>query len=444
MDIVSSLREKYATNEYMSQKLEAYLNHLPVLMKTIEDTQHELETKRIALKTARTLFISQFTQSHPFYYIPQTELYLDHDRFTVVPEDHIHHMIGTKMEKSLIGSKFKITQGILKTYKEHSIFKAPMDAYMLKWVIQSMPFSRQYAIYFLTILGDILLNKRSILVYYIDGSFRTFLKQLNRSICLLLNKSVGDVFKFKYHEHVYDSCRVIAGQCTVDEPPDVLRIVVAAINLSTKYGNADSFVMQSEIVDQVMMLQRHTPETLIHHFLSKYTTDTGTPIPYKDLLFLWKTFLREHYLPYVVSQHKFKTTIAQHPHPLCMNLTVTQIPLLNIKHFWEKYMVFDEDMSYEIRELVDLYNQQERVPVQPATMRAFLSVEYSNVIDNIVMNIKCVLWDKELEIDNAMDVYKQQPDYSCDLDDMYVFYAEYAQTHHRMTASKSYFEKHVC
>ena len=87
MDIVSSLREKYATNEYMSQKLEAYLNHLPVLMKTIEDTQHELETKRIALKTARTLFISQFTQSHPFYYIPQTELYLDHDRFTVVPED---------------------------------------------------------------------------------------------------------------------------------------------------------------------------------------------------------------------------------------------------------------------------------------------------------------------------------------------------------------------
>jgi hypothetical protein len=126
-----------------------------------------------------------------------------------------------------------------------------------------------------------------------------------------------------------------------------------------------------------------------------------------------------------------------------MNLTVTQIPLLSIKHFWEKYMVFDDDSSYDIRELVDLYNQQERVPVQVATMRAFLSVEYSNVVDSVVMNIKCVLWDKELEIDNAMEVYKQQMDYSCNLDDMYMFYVEYAENHNRMTASKSYFEKHV-
>ena len=72
MDIISSLRTKYATDEYMTQKLEQYLNHLPVLMKTIEETQQERETKRVAMRTARDAFVTNFTQSCPYFYIPQT------------------------------------------------------------------------------------------------------------------------------------------------------------------------------------------------------------------------------------------------------------------------------------------------------------------------------------------------------------------------------------
>jgi len=440
MDIISSLRNKYATDEYMSRKLEQYLNHLPVLMKTIEETQQEREVKRTEIRNAREAFVSSFTQSHPYYYIPQTELYLDHDRFTVVPEDHILHRIGTNMEKSLMGSKFKITQNILKSYKEKNIYKAPMDAYMLKLVIQSLPFSKSYATYFLTILGDILLNKRNDFIYYLDVSYKPFLKQLNRSICLLLHKSVGDVFKHKYHEHQYELCRVISGTCTVHEMPDPLRVVVAAINLSTKYGSSDAYVRNSDIHNNVFMLQRHTPDSLIESFLSMYTTPTGPPISYKDLFFLWKTFLRENYLPYVVTQHKFKTVTQGKP--LCMNLTLTQIPLLNIKHFWEKYVVFDEDASYDIQEIVDLYNQYERVPIQVSTMKAFLSVEYPQMTDQIP-NIKCVLWDKEFEIETAMEVYKHHIDYSNNIDEMYAFYLDYTLLHHRKPVTKPYFEKHV-
>lgn len=440
MDIISSLRNKYATDEYMTQKLEQYLNHLPDLMKTIEETQQEREIKRTEMRNARDVFVKNFTQSHPYYYIPQTELYLDHDRFTVVPEDHILHRIGTNMDKGLMGSKPKITQNILKVYKEYNIFKAPMDAYMLKLVIQTLPFSKSYAIYFLTILGDILLNKRNAFVYYIDVSYKSFLKQLNRSICLLLHKSIGDVFKHKYHEHQYEMCRVISGTCTVHDPPDPLRVVVAAINLSTKYGSSDAFVRNSDITENVMMLERHTPESLIQHFLSLYTAPIGTPISYKDVYFLWKTFLRENYLPFVVSQHNFKSFIT---HPLCMNITMTQIPLLNIKHFWEKCVVYDEDASYDIQEMVDLYNQYERIPIQLSTMKAFLSVEYPQLTDQVIPNIKCLLWDKEFEIDTAMEVYQHHVDYSCKVEDMYAFYLEYALLHHRKSVTKSYFEKHA-
>jgi hypothetical protein len=442
MDIIASLRTKYATDEYMTQKLEQYLNHLPVLMKTIEETQQEREVKRIALRNARDVFVSNFTHSNPYYYIPQTELYLDHDRFTVVPEDHILHRIGTNMEKTMMGSKFKITQSILKSYKEKNIFKAPMDAYMLKLVIQSLPFSKSYALYFLAILGDILLNKRNAFVYYLDVSYKPFLKQLNRSICLLLHKSIGDVFKHKYHEHQYELCRVISGTCTAHETPDPLRVVIAAINVSTKYGSSDAYVMNSDIADNVMMLHRHTPDTLIQTFLSSYTTSTGTPISYKDLYFLWKTFLRENYLPYVVTQHKFKS-VTQLIQPLCMNSTVAQLPLLHVKHFWEKYVVFDEDASYDIQEMIELYNQYERVPIQHSTMKAFLSVEYPQLTDHIIPNIKCMLWDKEFEIDTAMEVYKHHVDYSCNLEEMYAFYLEYTHLHHRRAVTKSYFEKHV-
>ena len=162
----------------------------------------------------------------------------------------------------------------------------------------------------------------------------------------------------------------------------------------------------------------------------------------KAAFFLWKTFLRENYLPFVVTQHKFKNAVTM-TQPLCINLTMAQIPLLNIKHFWEKYVVFDEDSSYEIQEIVDLYNQYERVPIQLNTMKSFLSVEYPQMTDQNIPNIKCVLWDKEFEIDTAMEVYKHHVDYSCNMEDMYIFYLEYTHLHHRKPVTKAYFEKHV-
>jgi hypothetical protein len=126
-----------------------------------------------------------------------------------------------------------------------------------------------------------------------------------------------------------------------------------------------------------------------------------------------------------------------------MSITMAQIPLLNIKHFWEKYVVFDEDTSYDIQEMVDLYNQYERVPIQLNTMKAFLSVEYPQMTDHVIPNIKCVLWDKEFEIDTSMEVYKHHVDYSCNIENMYAFYLDYAQLHHRKPVTKPYFEKHV-
>ena len=173
-----------------------------------------------------------------------------------------------------------------------------------------------------------------------------------------------------------------------------------------------------------------------------YTIPNGELIPYKDVYFLWKSFLRENYLPYVVTQHKFKSTISQLG-TVSMKLTTSQIAVLNIKHFWDKYIVYDDDTSYDVHELVDIYNQYEKIPILYETMQSFLSVEYPQLIDSNVPNVKCVLWDKELEIDNAMDVFKQHVNFSNNIDDMYAFYQEYTQIHHRKCVNKSYFEKHI-
>ena len=444
MNTVDALREKYATNEFMRQKLENYLNHLPELMKTIEDNYCKKEEKKKILHGERDTFIHEFTRIYSFFYIPQTDTYVNQENLSVISEDYIVHLIANKLEKSLFASKYKITQAILKKIKDHSIFHATIDTYMMKRIVQSLPFSKDMAQYFLTILGDIILNKRESLIYYIDVSYKPFLKALNQSIYFILNKSFSDAFKHKYHDHNYDSCRVVTGTCPLYEMPDTIRIIITAITYSNKFGNSDGYIASNPL-DNAMILHRNTPESLMDLFLSSYMIkEEGTSISYKDVYFLWKTFLRKHYLPFVVSQQNFKSYLAPEG-DVCMNLTTNiQMDLLKIKRFWDKYIVYDDENSYELQEIVDMYNKQEKASITMDTMKEVLTVEYPhiNIDTTIVLNVTCLLWNKSVDIDNAMEVFKCYDTYSNDIHDMYDFYVGYTKLHHKRCVTQDYFEKY--
>ena len=436
MNIIDELRDKYKHHVYMRQKVEDYVSNLPELMTTLEEEYEKKQQKKQALNEKREEFITFFLSQYSFFYIPQTEVFVEYtDEYKIVHEDTILHLICSLLDKSLMSSKTKIISILIKRIKEN-LFLQTTNTHTSKMIRNILPFPKEIASYFLAILGDVLLGKNEC-VFYIDVSYKPLLKSIHQSFCFLLHKSL-DVFKHKYYDHTYDLCRVIPGICKdcITLPP--LDLIIASVTYSTQYGNSDGFLKQKSI-DHVLLLKQNTPETLVDMFLESYTTKGGTMV-YKDVYFLWKTFLRSHFLPFVISQQNFKTILQQAgicEGDVCQLTTTMQTNLLKFKHFWDKYMVADEEYSYELQEIVDVFQKQERTTLSIDSMKEVLSVEYPSVMieGNTILYYKCMIWNKNVDIDMAMNF--------CTQEDKYSFYEQYTKTHHKKCVTKEYFEKYL-
>ena len=435
MNIMDALRDKYKHHEYMKQKVEDYVANLPVLMASLEEEYDKKQQKKQALLEKREEFITWFLSQYSFLYIPQTEVFVQYtDEYKVVHEDTILHLICSLLDKSLLSSKTKIISVLIKRIKEN-IFLQETNTHTSKMIRNVLPFPKEIASYFLAILGDVLLGKNQC-IFYIDVSYKPLLKSLHQSFCFLLHKSL-DVFKHKYYDHTYDLCRVIPGLCKEYTPLPPLEVIVAAVTYSTQYGSSDEFIKQKQRND-VLVLKQNTPESLVQLFLESYTTKGGT-MPYKDVYFLWKTFLRSKYLPFVVSQQNFKAILVQLGigEDVCQLTTTMQTNLLKFKHFWDTYMVADEEYSYDLQEVMDVFQKQERTTLTMESMKEVLSVEYPSVMidGTTVMYYKCTIWNKNIDIDMAMNI--------CTQEDKYAFYEQYTKINHKKCATKEYFEKYL-
>ena len=436
MNIIDALRDKYKNHEYMKQKVEDYVSNLSVLMTSLEEEYDKKQQKKQVLLEKREEFITFFFSQYSFFYIPQTEVIVQHTLdYKVVNEDTILHLICSLLDKSLISSKTKIISVIIKRIKEN-LFLQSTNTYISQMIRNALPFPKEIASYFLVILGDVLLGKNQC-IFYIDVSYKPFLKSLHESFCFLLHKSL-DVFKHKYYDHTYDLCRVIPGICKEYTPLLPLEVIVAAVTYSNKFESSDDFLIQKQRHD-VLLLKQNTPESLVKLFLDSYTTKGGTMV-YKDVYFLWKTFLRSKYLPFVVSQQNFKAILQQMgicEGEVCQVTTTMQTNLLKFKHFWDKYMIADEEYSYDLQEVMDVFQKQERTTLTMESMKEVLSVEYPSVMidGTTVMYFKCTIWNKNLDIDMAMNI--------CTQDDKYAFYEHYTKLNHKKCATKEYFEKYI-
>ncbi len=445
MDL-DELRKKYENNEYMMQKLNDYLKHLPLLMDTIEKEYVQKCERKKQLHKQKEDFIETFITTKSLYYISSTEQYIEKkiNEFDIINEDDLVYLIGASIPSSLTHIKYKMIPVILKRIRERPFITATSDTYIIKKIIQSMPFHKETAIYFTIIIGDTLLNKKDPLIYYIDPSFKSYLLQLSRKIYIAMNKSILDVFKHKYYDHKYEHCRIIPGMCGNFEILSVFDIIHASVALSTKHGSADLYLkhVPVEFYSQVMLLPKHTPESLIQSFMHLYMNQQeGSNTTYKDVYFLWKMFLHKHHLPYVVTKQHFEQILIQLnilENGVCAGLIPNiPVPLLKLKHFWEHYIVHDDDIYYEIQEIVDLFNKQDKPSITPTILIDFIKLEYPSItIDNHkILNIKCTLWDKISDLEMILELFKNQKEY----ENAYEYYCYYTALGNLRQVSKDYF-----
>ena len=122
MNIMDALREKYKNHEYMKQKVEDYVANLPVLMASLEEEYEKKQQKKQALLEKREEFITWFLQQHSFFYIPQTEVFVQYtDVYKIVHEDTILHLICSLLD-NLFFSGFLIREHFNVLGRIHFVF----------------------------------------------------------------------------------------------------------------------------------------------------------------------------------------------------------------------------------------------------------------------------------------------------------------------------------
>lgn len=469
MNMIESLRQKYSDNPYMSQKLETYIANLPMLMSEIEEDNIRSCAKRKETDKEKESFISNFMNEHLYYYIPQSELFIEYNKkdYRVVSEDDITHCIFNAIhsDKKVQQWKYKINISIIKKIKEHMLLNTIPESCTIQYVLRHIgPYfdTKNHAKYFLTIVGDTLLGKKDNLIYFVDPSYKMLIKNISQYVYMMMNKTIHDIFKNKYYDHKYEHCRNIDSICRVSVDDcfiknNILNIITIATHYSSRFNSSDGFLEKcksKEFVDKINILKNiSSSSSLIGGFLQEYTIPCKDNTTYRDVYYLWRMFLMCNRLPLVVSQNNFKTILQEQglydPASDKCNGIASRYPSywIQFSKFWKQNVTASEDNYYEIEELVSIYNDWCELPnlhINEEIFNELISLYHPSVIieDNkYIMNIQCLLWNKHSGIDISMESYKYQEHEP----DKYNYYCKYITQHHKSKyiASKQYFEKYI-
>ena len=459
MEVVVYLTNKYQEHPYMSKKLEHYLENLPQVMQGIEEEYNERSRlKREALER-RDNYLNWFLSHYSYYYHPSSEQYFKYTRntFVSVSEDELMQTITRSLhiDFDLHRGKQQMKRRLMRHVKCNILFRATPCAAFVDTVLRYFQtyFSNNLKTrYFLTCVGDILLGKRN-LNFFMDPSFKPFVQMVAQGLHLGVNKHIADFFKFKYYDHDYTKCRIIPGTCASAAHRvhriQYVDVAVAATYFSNLFGSSDGYLNQCgepAFEEQVMILHLNpNPTMLLNIFLKEYTVPEGR-MSYKNMYFIWKFFLFKKTLPFVVSQHNFKQLLtAQGVYdPATDSCNVHSrftLSILNFEMFWAQCMVKDPTASYTMEEIEGLYHDwgdsKQHVTTADECKEWIDTFHPDNMIGKVVHGYKCQLWDKTIDIENAIEAHTANDQ------DLYPFYCEYTLAHSKRVVTQEYFNNYV-
>lgn len=448
MDILEGLLDLYKNNPYILGKLNAYMTNLPSML-------HSMDRVRLQ-KEATTLQTMQFLEVHtaPFYYLGTRFIKYDNYGFAFISEDDIVHDLFQLVndELALHSSKHQIGKAAIKLIKSKNLYDtcAP-SKHTTKRVIRALYPTvfddKHVAKYFLTIVGDITLGKRGN-VYFIDHSFKTFLGAFEHDLLRITNKPILDHFKHKYYVHQYATSRVIPGKCKNGvfhcTPLDILAV---ATHYSRKYESADKFVTASPVQDVAFILKNSTPVSLVQKFVADYTTPSTNSVPFKHMYYMWRHFLQRNFLPFVIPRHTLKHILSELgmlDDDKCINLSFKGKPsILNFEQFWSNLIVPTPKSEFHVSEVVMLYNGWCDTKSLHITEEECAQWVAAHCPPDTLANIKCLLWDKTVDIDNAMEVFKYDARYTQCPREMYAFYCDYTKSTTKFLVTFDFFTKYL-
>jgi hypothetical protein len=432
---------------------------------------------------------------------------------------HIVSSISQERNDALMSWKHKTKVSILKRIKEKSLMKNIPESETIQNVLNllhpSLFSTKTEAKYFLTILGDNIMKKNTSLIHFISPSAKSFLRELNAVCMTYMNCQCIQSFKYKCHEKHYEyenkDCRLVSindsvksnfrfifSECGLD-------LLCVACHYSMRYEHSDQFVEKHcndvELQQYVFKLKITTPEDIIQHFAQEYITtissskqeeefcaaspqedyfiQTSQPIKansltWKQMLFLWKEYLSVNKYPLNLYQPLVKKVLSQtfatHYDPeqdVFNGLGSTLMPMVQkFLRFWTETMIEDSDHELEIDDIGILFrmwlgnrskNKRQYVLNENKIIRMLNHFHPELEIEKLkfIHKTRCLLWDKDLDIETALTTLQDQG--TTILDDVdntstsitiYSAYLYYCKFHSlekdkKLLVSKSYFESYV-
>jgi hypothetical protein len=532
---VKQLLDKYAGDEYMYQKVNTYIcNQLVSIFENMNESHKNRVTRITELTCEQDAFIQTFLNNNQYFYSAATDnfFYYDGLRYQLFNEDDILHQVLSLISRdgALMSWKQKTKLNIMKRIRETSLLQSIPESATIQSVIDSLcPLlfsTRAETKHFLTVLGDNIFRKHSSLIYFVDPDAKFFITQLNHMCQMFIGCNLMQTFKYKYHDHKYEDCRLIKINSNVKNDTtwsqllnhSVLDVICVACHYSLRYNSADDYLTNycNDLVlpQYVFYMKNMKLDTLLDEFvnvvidrdekhqmsnltatqvlpvLNNPTHMRITQITWKNMQYLWKQYLCDKDLPAVVFLQTLKTMLverlASHYNSELDSFVGVCSKLLPAIHtflqFWEDTMIEDDvETDLEIEEVVILFRkwcEQKNEMVSHLTDKQMLDIiayYYPSLEierDKFIARIRCTLWDKQMDIQIALDDMKLylQHEYMNSSDsqhtrvsspaiyrnisvyDAYTYYCKYISTpsvpppmtsRRRQIVSKAYFEKYI-
>jgi len=444
---VRELFAKYEGNSYMTSRIHGVIcNQFPQMLETIENNYTERTARYTAMTVEQDIFIESFLANNRYFYCDKTDsfFYYDNDTYKLYDEDDILHLILstiTRNQSNLMDWKKRTRNNIMQRIKSNNILKSVPESATIQRVIDILcpnlfP-SRNMAKYFLTIMGDNIFKRDTTLVHLINSRAKKFIREMNDICSFIFGANMYQSFRHKYHEHLYESCRLMDVNACISVSDLWTKIIVdhgidiicVASHYSAKHGGSDNFIASlsasdATMVDNVFYLKNHSQTDVVDIFMDTYiqispTSGTASEMSWKNIQYLWKHFLSSLSLPGIMFVQTLKDHIVLklrdkyiEEQDVFRGVFSKFLPSIQaFLQFWDEMVIVDDtETDFEIDELTELFRRWSggQVLTDGAVLDMIShyhpEIEVEN--DKYIQKIRCSMWDKQLELQMAINIIR--------------------------------------
>jgi hypothetical protein len=218
----------------------------------------------------------------------------------------------------------------------------------------------------MTTLGDIMMKKTSF-YYFLDPSMKPFIQTLQKLISMYFCSNQLSHFKYKFYDHETSLCRILKTnpinfQYLKCEESFYVNLICSSIHYSNRFGNGDLFLedrTNQALRKEVMWIKETKIEDVLQDFILTYFQQSETHTHEKDVLFLWKLYIKEKNYINIFQKNIQEELSRSIPYQSSYFMYITSMKMPYVKkfiHFWNKYMYEDKtEQLYHANDVIKLH-----------------------------------------------------------------------------------------